>query len=162
MTSAPPPRKSGVGNGLAPRLVGLAVLAVCGVALVSGAFHGARTAARYDDASASTASRHDTAYYTCVDRQVHSVVRPGELVTLPTTNFENFVTLLRSSGSWLAFAPRPSEARLSLSLEDTSGKGTCSGTLVVATTITGPGRGTVVAGHGSSLPGHGFPPLPPL
>ena len=105
----------------------------------------------------------DDAFYACIDTQAHSLVRPGQTVTLGGTNLADVVTMIKGFGSWVTVADPASTAAITLTLHDgPAGPGTCLGTTVVGTS-TGPGGHTVVrVGTGAQVPGQGPPPAPPL
>jgi hypothetical protein len=109
----------------------------------------------------------DDAFYHCIDVQTHSLVSPGEPVSFTgmdtLSNLGSVVTLLKASGDWLTFADPPSAARVGLTLRnDVSGRGACLGTVVVATDARSHHPADLRTGSGSSVPGHGPPPAPPL
>jgi hypothetical protein len=105
----------------------------------------------------------DDAFYDCIDIQAHSLVRPGQGVTLSTTNLADVVTMIKGFGSWVTVADPASRADVTLTLHDgTAGPGTCLGTTVVATYRGPDGRTTVRVGTGAQVPGQGPPPAPPL
>jgi hypothetical protein len=148
-------------------VVGLAVAAVAVTGLTVQAVRGNGKVAVQRDARTIHDASLDNAFYHCLDVQTHSLVAPGEPVSLtaaPTlSDLGNLVTLVKAVGSWVAFADPPSDAAVRLSLRDgVSGGGTCLGTVVVAT-YPHPRHGVRVrVGTGSSVPGHGPPPAPPL
>ena len=105
----------------------------------------------------------DDAFYACIDTQAHSLVRPGQTVTLGGTNLADVVTMIKGFGSWVTVADPASSADVVLTLHDGSaGPGTCLGTTVVATTHGPDGRTVVRVGTGAQVPGQGPPPAPPL
>jgi hypothetical protein len=163
VTSPGPAHRPRSAPGRRVRLVAaLTVTGLCGVALVLSAVHGNDTARRYDTRAARAANTLDIAYYDCVDRQVHSVVAPGVPVTLVHNTLPSFVTLLKASGDWLTLPDHARDAVVSLRLVNQRGPGACLDTRVVATRLSGPGRGRVRRGRGASLPGHEPPPYLPL
>ncbi len=105
----------------------------------------------------------DDAFYDCLDTQAHSLVRPGQPVTISPANLADVVTMIKAFGSWVTVADPASDAVVVLSLHDGSaGPGTCLGTTVVATRRGTDGRTTVRVGTGAEVPGQGPPPAPPL
>lgn len=105
----------------------------------------------------------DDPFYDCLDTQAHSLVRPGQTVTIDTDNLADVVTMLKGFGSWVTVADPASSADVVLALHDgTAGPGTCLGTTVVATYHHPDGRTTVRVGTGAHVPGQGPPPAPPL
>ena len=144
-------------------VVGLLVAVVALVALVGQALRGERTVGVQLSAPAVHAAAVDDAFYRCIDIQAHSLVRPGQSVTLRTDNLADVVTMLKGFGSWVTVADPASRADVVLTLRDgPAGPGTCLGTRVVGTS-TGPGGARVVRlGTGAELAGQGPPPAPPL
>ena len=139
------------------------VVAVALVALVGQAVRGNRTV----DTQLSARTVHDAAlddaFYACLDTQAHSLVRPGQSVTLGVDNLADVVTMIKGFGSWVTVADPASRADVVLTHHDgTAGPGTCMGTTVVGT-FRGPhGHDTVRIGTGAQVPGQGPPPAPPL
>lgn len=127
------------------------------------AMAGNRMVSTQTDATSMRNAALEDAFYHCLDVQAHSLVSPGQPVTIDTRSFANFVTLLQGVGSWVTIAEPPSTTVARLSLRnDTSGPGACLGTVVVAH-YTQPRRGIVVRiGSGATVPGHGPPPPTPL
>lgn len=139
---------------------------VAGIALVAlggQAVRGARTV----DVQLAPHAVHDAAvddaFYACIGTQAHSLVRPGQAVTLGGTDLADVVTMIKGFGSWVTVADPPSGADVTLTLHDgTAGPGTCRGTTVVATTRSPDGRTVVRVGSGAQVSGQGPPPAPPL
>ena len=105
----------------------------------------------------------DDAFYGCLAVQAHSLVAPGQSVALGNTDLGDLVTLLKGVGSWITVADPPSTAQVTLSLRDhVTGPGACLGTVVVARYAHPHGGPSVREGTGSSVPGSGPPPAPPL
>jgi hypothetical protein len=104
----------------------------------------------------------DDAFDHCLDVQARSLISPGEPIVFDA-NLADLVTLIKGVGSWVTIADPASSAVVRLSLRNNvSGGGACLGTVVVATSTT-PGHGVKVRlGSGSSVPGKGPPPAPPL
>lgn len=165
MSRVPPEdggRRRGPGR-LSVRLAAAAVAVVAGVSLVVQAVRSSSTVSGQSAPVVVHDAALDNAFYDCLDRQAHSVVRPGESVTLSTSNLADVITLIKGVGSWVTVADPPSSAQVVLTLRTGHpGPGTCLGTVVVATS-TGPGgRPVVRIGHGAQVPGTGPPPAPPL
>ncbi len=144
---------------VASALVAVAAL----VALAGQAVRGNRTVSVQLSAHAVHDARIDDAFYHCLDVQAHSLVLPGETVTLSTDDLADVVTMIKGFGSWVTVADPASAAEVVLTLHDgPAAPGTCLGTRVVATTV-GPGGVRVVRlGTGAQVPGQGPPPAPPL
>ncbi len=105
----------------------------------------------------------DDAFYDCLAVQAHSLVAPGQSVALGNTDLGDVVTLLKGVGSWITVADPPSTAEVTLSLRNhVTGRGACLGTVVVARYAHPHGGAAVREGTGSSVPGSGPPPAPPL
>ena len=144
-------------------VVGAVVAVVALVALAGQAVRGDRTVG----VQLATGTVHDAtvddAFYACIDTQAHSLVRPGQTVTISTDNLADVVTMIKGFGSWVTVADPASRADVVLTLHDgVPGPGTCLGTEVVATTRGPGGRTTVRVGTGAEVPGQGPPPAPPL
>ena len=98
---------------------------VAGVALVAlggQAVRGARTV----DVQLAPHAVHDAAvddaFYACIDTQAHSLVRPGQTVTLGGTNLADVVTMIKGFGSWVTVADPASDADVTLTLHDGTGR----------------------------------------
>jgi hypothetical protein len=143
-------------------LSGLVVVVVL-VALVGQAVRGDRTVGVQLAATAVHDAAVDDAFYNCIDVQAHSLVRPGQTVTLSTDNLADVVTMIKGFGSWVTVANPASRAQVILTLRDNvPGPGTCLGTQVVATSVGPDGTTIVRVGTGAEVPGQGPPPAPPL
>lgn len=146
-------------------LVGSGIVLVALAGLTVQAARGNRTVSVQRDAHTIHDAALDNAFYHCIDVQAHSLVSPGEPVSLPTalSDLGDVVTLLKGVGSWVTFANPPSSAGVRLSLRDNvAGAGTCLGTEVIATYPKAHHKVTVRIGSGSSVAGKGPPPAPPL
>ncbi len=144
-------------------IAGLVVAAVALSGLAVQGYRGNRTVDVQRSVSTIHSAQLDDAFYHCLDVQTHSLVSPGQPVIIDESNFANFITLLKAVGSWVRIADPPSTLVAFLSLRDNvDGPGACLGTVVVARYSKGPFRATVRIGSGSSVPGHGPPPAPPL
>ena len=144
-------------------VVCLLVVGVAAVALVGQAVRGNRTVDVQLGARTIHDAALDDAFYACLDTQAHSLVRPGQLVTLGDDNLADVVTMIKAFGSWVTVADPASRAEVVLTLHDgNAGPGTCLGTTVVGT-FRGPGgRDTTRVGTGAEVAGQGPPPAPPL
>lgn len=143
--------------------VGVLVAIVALVALVGQAVRANRTVDVQLSMHAVHDARVDNAFYACLDTQAHSLVRPGQTVTLGTDNLADVVTMIKGFGSWVTVADPASRANVVLALHDgTAGPGTCLGTTVVATYRASDGRTTTRVGTGAQVAGQGPPPAPPL
>ncbi len=155
-------RRGGVRTALVAVVSALLVV-VALVALAGQAVRGNRVVDVQLDPHTVHDAAVDDAFYACLDTQAHSLVRPGQTVTLSTDNLADVVTMIKGFGSWVTVADPASEADVVLTLHDGSaGPGTCLGTTVVATYRGPDGRTTVRVGTGAQGPGHGPPPAPPL
>ena len=144
--------------GTARRVLGLAVGLVASAALVLGAVHGVRSTAADADDSALASARVDVAYYACLAAQVHSLVRPGEVVAVSTADPGTWATLSKAVAPWAVITASPGQAVAVLSLQPRHGGGACLGQVVVARAR----DGLVRRGTGASLPGDEPPPPTPL
>jgi len=139
---------------------------VCALALAGltvQAVRGVRTVGTQRSAVTVRDAALDDAFYDCLSVQAHSLVTPGQSVALGKTNLGDLVTLLKGVGSWITVADPPSTAQVTLSLRNqVVGRGACLGTVVVARYAHPHGGITVRVGTGSSVPGSGPPPAPPL
>ena len=143
-------------------VVSVLVVVVALVALVGQAVRGDRIVGVQLAPLAVHDAALDDAFYNCIDVQAHSLVRPGQTVTISTDNLADVVTMIKGFGSWVTGADPASDAQVVLTLRDNvPGPGTCLGTQVVATTV-GPHGTTVRVGTGAQVPGQGPPPAPPL
>lgn len=140
------------------RLAGLVVGLVALGGLVVGAVHGARSTATQADGHQVALARLDDAYYDCLATQVHSLVRPGQVVVVSTANPGNWVTLSKVVAPWAVMAEDRGRAVAVLSLGSRHGTDACLGSVVVARYR----DGTVRDGTGASLPGDEQPPPPVL
>ena len=139
------------------------VAVVALVALAGQAVRGSRTVGVQLSARTVHDARIDDAFYRCLDVQAHSLVTPGEPVTLATDNLADLVTMLKGFGSWVTVADPAGSARVVLTLRDgRSGPGACLGTRVVATSHGPDGTTVVRVGTGAQVAGSGPPPAPPL
>ena len=149
--------------GLAVTVVATVVAAVVAVALVGQALRGSAVVDRQFATSTVRNASLDNAFYRCIDIQAHSLVRPGQRVTLSTSNLADVITLIKGTGSWVMVADPANSADVVLTLRNgQTGPGTCSGTVVVATSTSPDGRSVVRIGTGAEVPGQGPPPAPPL
>jgi hypothetical protein len=144
-------------------VAGALVAAVALVTLAGQAVRGNRTV----DAQLAAGTVHDAtlddAFYACIDTQAHSLVHPGQTVTLSPGNLADVVTMIKGFGAWVTVADPASAADVVLALHDGPGApGTCLGTTVVATYRGPDGRTTVRVGSGAQVAGQGPPPAPPL
>lgn len=148
-------------------IVGPVLLAVALAALSVQAVRGNTTVSVQREAHTIRNATLDDSFYNCITVQAHSLVSPGESVSLappPTlSGLADVVTLLKGVGSWATFADPPSTAAVFLSLRNNvAGPGACLGTEVIATYPRAHHRTTVRIGSGSSVAGKGPPPAPPL
>ena len=144
-------------------VVSAVVVAVALVALAGQAARGNRVVDTQLAAGAVRNAAVDDAFYACIDTQAHSVVRPGQTVTLSSGNLADVITMIKGFGSWVTVADPASRADVVLSLRDgPAAPGTCLGTIVVATSRGPDGRTTVRVGTGAQVAGQGPPPAPPL
>lgn len=143
--------------------VAAVVLVLTLAALTVQAVRGNRTVGAQRSAETVRDAVLDDAFYACLAVQAHSLVSPGQTVALADTDLGDVVTLLKGVGGWITVADPPSTAQVTLSLRnDVRGRGACLGTVVVAR-YAHPVHGAVVrVGSGSSVPGTGPPPAPPL
>jgi len=104
----------------------------------------------------------DNAFYHCIEVQVRSLVGPGQPVELEG-NVGDVINLLKAVGSWVTVAHSYAAALGVLTLTDNvHGPETCRGN-VAQIRYLHPRNGVVVrTGTGSSVPGTGPPPAPPL
>jgi hypothetical protein len=138
-------------------------VAVALVALVGQAVRGNRTVDTQLSAHAVHDASVDNAFYACLDTQAHSLVHPGQTVTLGDDDLGDVVTMIKGFGSWVTVADPASRADVVLTLHNgTAGPGTCLGTTVVGTFRSPGGHVTVRVGTGAEVPGQGPPPAPPL
>ncbi len=136
------------------------MVAVVGLAV--GAHHGNAVAQVQLKPFTVSQARLDDAFYHCIDVQARSLVSPDQPIALSTTNFGNYIELVKGVGSWATLADPPGRAVAKLSLRSVSSPGACLGSVVVAT-YRHPGGGTTVrVGSGASVPGTGPPPALPL
>jgi hypothetical protein len=141
---------------------GLLLALGAAVGLGFGTVHatGARDALQTPAAVAS--ARLDVAYYDCLTTQAHSLLRPGEAVSIHGDPTAPLVTLTKVVGGWVDLVPAGEPVPRHLDLVATHGRNGCLGTVVVLTS-TGPGgHRTTVVGRGASVPGHRSPPFPAL
>jgi hypothetical protein len=143
---------------MAVRLLGLAVglAALCGLAV--GAVHGARSSGAQADDQQVTLAQLDVAYYDCLAAQVHSLVRPGQVVVVSTANPSNWATLSKAVAPWAVMTEDQRRAVAVLSMSPRHGARTCLGSVVVARYA----DGRIRVGTGGSLPGDEQPPMTPL
>ena len=144
-------------------VVGALVVAVALVTLAGQATRGTRVVDAQLATGAVRAAAVDDAFYACIDTQAHSVVRPGQTVTLSSGNLADVITMIKGFGSWVTVADPASRADVVLSLHNgPAAVGTCLGTTVVATSRGPDGHTTVRVGTGAQVAGQGPPPAPPL
>ncbi len=144
-------------------VVSVLVVVVALVALVGQAVRGDRIVGVQMAPTAVHDAAVDDAFYNCINVQAHSLVRPGQTVTISTDNLADVVTMIKGFGSWVTVADPASDAQVILTLRDNvAGPGTCLGTQVVATTVGPHGATMVRVGTGAQVAGHGPPPAPPL
>ena len=143
-------------------VVAAAIVVVTIPGLGVQAVRGNRVVAVQRDAHTIHNALLDDAFYHCLDVQARSLISPGEPIVFDA-DLGDLVTLIKGVGSWVTIADPASSAVVRLSLRNNvSGGGACLGTVVVAT-FTTPGHGVKVRlGSGSSVPGKGPPPAPPL
>ncbi len=141
-------------------------MVVCALALAGltvQAVRGVRTVGIQRSAVTVRDAALDDAFYDCLSVQAHSLLAPRQSVALGKTNLGDLVTLLKGVGSWITVADPPSTAQVTLSLRNhVAGRGACLGTVVVARYAHPHGGIAVRVGTGSSVPGSGPPPAPPL
>jgi len=121
--------------------------------LMVGAVHGTRssTALSTDNQQASWAL--DNEYWTCLDIQAHSLVRPGQRVCMDTTNLGVLVTLVRVFGPWATLVSSSGQSQIEVTVE-ASNSG-CMGSLIVGLFKRPNGTGTFLRkGSGASIPGN--------
>ena len=146
-------------------MIGIAVVVAATVGLGVQAVNGARTVSVQRQSTAARNASLDDAYYDCLDTQAHSLVSPGQSVTIYADNLANFIILLKTAGSWATFADSPSSAAVQLSLRTVSGGGgrfACRSSVVVAHYATPQHGISERVGSGASVAGQGPPPAPPL
>jgi hypothetical protein len=141
---------------------GLVIVAVAVAGLGVQAVRGNRTVSVQRTTRSVHDAKLDNAFYQCLDVQTRSLVSPGETVWL-ADNLGDLITLVKGVGSWVTIADRSSSADVRLSLQNgVTGQQACLGSVVVATYATPHGGVKVRLGSGSSVPGIGPPPAPPL
>jgi hypothetical protein len=137
--------------------VGLAVL-LGGAVAANGVVAGDNDPGRVAQASLGNA------VLWCLNTQTHSLVRPGQPVTVALrgpSDFANLTTLLQATEGWLTIEP-PRASLPVLSITATTSPPSCHG-LAVQGTFPQPGGGQRVRrGTGASVPGHGGLPPPQL
>jgi hypothetical protein len=144
-------------------VVGVVIAAVAVVALGVQAVRGNRTVAVQRSAHTEYNAHLDDAFYNCIDVQTHSLVAPGQSVTIDAASLSDFVTLLKGAGSWISFADPPTHAAVKLSLQNhVHGPGACLGTVVVARYAQPHAGPAVRRGSGASVAGMGPVPATPL
>ena len=144
-------------------VVSALVTAVACVALIGQAVRGNRVVDAQLAAHAVHDASVDDAFYSCIDIQAHSLVRPGQTVALGGDNLADVVTMIKGFGAWITVADPTSRADVVLTLHDgTAASGTCLGTRVVGTYRRPGGRTTIRFGTGATVAGQGPPPAPPL
>jgi len=145
-------------RSLALRLVGLALALVAVGALVVGSVHGARSSVGRADATSVTSARLDDAYYGCLAAQTESLVGPGLVVDVSTSDPGSWGTLVKVVAPRDVLTTDQARSAAVLTLARRSGPGACLGSVVVARYP----NGTVRDGTGGSLPGDESPPPPAL
>ena len=143
-------------------VAGIVVAVAAIVGLGAQAVSGARTVNAQRQAATVRNATIDDAYYQCLDIQARSLISPNQSVAIDTANLGDFISLLKSIGSWATFADASSTADVRLSLRTISGSGGCRGSVVVANFAVPVHGVTQQVGTGASMPGHGPPPAPPL
>ena len=143
-------------------LAGVALAGAALAGLATKAVHGGETVEALHGPAPVRQAQEDDAYYRCLYLQARSLVAPGRPVLIEGPDLGAYVTLLKAVGSWVTLAERHSPADVALSLRAQGGRGSCAGTVVVATQTSPRGRTTTRVGSGASLPGHRPPPPPPL
>lgn len=134
------------------------VLALAAGGLAVGGVHELRAAA--DQASDQQVAQANLGnrYYSCLAAQARSLVRPGQVVKVSTTNPGNWSTLSKAVAPWTVMTNDADRAVAVLSLGPARGHDACLGSAVFARYH----DGVVRRGSGGSLPGHGPPPATPL
>jgi hypothetical protein len=149
-------------SGSTTIVAGIIVVVAAVVGLGLQAANGSRTVSAQRQPTTVRNATIDDAYYQCLDIQARSLISPNQSVTIYTANLGDFISLLKSIGSWATFADASSTADVRLSLRTINGSGGCRGSVVVANFAL-PHQGvTQRLGTGASLPGDGPPPAPPL
>ncbi|HEX3459393.1 MAG TPA: hypothetical protein VHT49_00700 [Acidimicrobiales bacterium] len=143
-------------------VAGIVVVVAAVVGLGAQAVSGAHTVSAQRQPTTVRNATIDDEYYRCLDIQAHSLISPNQSVAIDTGNLGDFITLLKSIGSWATFSDAASSAAVRLSLRTISGSGSCRGSVVVANFAVPVHGVTQRIGTGASMPGHGPPPAPPL
>ena len=154
----PDPPAGPRGRGIAWRLAGLVVGLVAVAGLTVGAVHGARSSGAQADDEQVALAHLDVAYYDCLAAQVHSLVRPGQVVAVSTANPGNWATLAKVVAPWGTMTEDQRQAVAVLRMAPRHGAGACLGSVVMARYP----DGGVRVGTGGSLPGDEQPPMTPL
>jgi hypothetical protein len=145
-------------RSLGLRLVGLALALVALGALVVGSVHGARSSVGRADAASVASARLDDAYYGCLAAQAGSLVGPGLVVDVSTSDPGSWGTLVKVVAPRDVLTTDQGRSAAVLTLARRPGPGACLGSVVVARYP----DGTVRQGTGGSLPGDESPPPPVL
>ncbi|HWD53424.1 MAG TPA: hypothetical protein VG412_13565 [Acidimicrobiales bacterium] len=143
-------------------VAGIIVAVAAVVGLGTQAVSGARTVNAQRQTTTVRNATIDDEYYQCLDIQARSLISSNQSVAIDTANLGDFISLLKSIGSWATFAGTSSGADVRLSLRAISGPGGCRGSVVVADFAVPLHGVTQQVGTGASMPGHGPPPAPPL
>ena len=102
----------------------------------------------------------DDEYWSCLETQAHSLIKPGERVWMDTISLTTLLTLERIFGTSVTFVETAEQAEAFVNVRASDGSGACLGSEVVAS-FRGPlppgsvwriGSGASLAGNAQELP----------
>jgi hypothetical protein len=122
------PNKRHARAGLAGVLVGLCALA----GLASTAVHATQSEAQLVSHTDIRQADESNAYYSCLEAEAHSLVRPDDVVYLAEPDLARWVTVTKAVGGWADLTLHRSQATVALLLEHTSKGPTCAGDVLLS------------------------------
>jgi hypothetical protein len=114
--------------GLVGVVVGLCAL----LALGSTAIHATRSETRLVTSTDIRQADASNTYYSCLEAEAHSLVRPHDVVFLADPDLARWVTVTKAVGGWADLTLHRGQATVALLLEHTSHGPTCSGDVLVS------------------------------
>jgi hypothetical protein len=142
-----------------PRLLKTAIsLLVAGTSLAGlgvGAVHALRGTVALSASHQVALWTLDDKYWSCLETQAHSLVKPGERVWMDTTSLTTLLTLERIFGTSVTFVDTAEQAEALVNVRASDGSGACLGSVVVASSRGPRAAGSVWrTGSGASLAGN--------